>query len=67
MDPDKWKSVAVSMKTWRRLKELSEDSERSIGGEISFLAKQEYLFKKSLKDTDKMGRKYLIDKEKAEV
>ena len=60
MDPDKWKSVAVSMKTWRRLKELSEDSERSIGGEISFLAKQEYLSKK-------MDRKYPIDKEKAEV
>ena len=60
MDPDKWKSVAVSKKTWRRLKELSEDSERSIGGEISFLAKQEYLSKK-------MDRKYPIDKEKAEV
>ena len=60
MDPDKWKSVAVSKKTWSRLKELSEDSERSIGGEISFLAKQEYLSKK-------MGRKYFIDKEKAEV
>ena len=60
MDPDKWKSVAVSKKTWSRLMELSEDSERSIGGEISFLAKHEYLSKK-------MDRKYSIDKEKAEA
>tara|TARA_E500000318_G_scaffold99183_1_gene101068 strand:- start:1845 stop:2039 length:195 start_codon:yes stop_codon:yes gene_type:complete len=47
MDPDRWKSVAVPIKTWDMLKELSEDNERSIGGQISFLTKQEYLWKKS--------------------
>jgi len=39
MDPDRWKSVAVPIKTWDMLKELSEDNDRSIGGQISFLTK----------------------------
>ena len=26
MDPDRWKSVAVPIKTWDMLKELSEDN-----------------------------------------
>jgi hypothetical protein len=47
MDSEKWKSVAVPIKTWTMLKELSEESDRSIGGQISFLTKQEYLWKKS--------------------
>ena len=47
MDSEKWKSVAVPIKTWNMLKELSEDNDRSIGGQISFLTKQEYLWKKS--------------------
>ena len=37
MDPDRWKSVAVPIKTWDMLKELSEDNDRSIGGQISLL------------------------------
>ena len=57
MDPDRWKSVAVPIKTWDMLKELSEDNERSIGGQISFLTKQEYLWKKSQTNS--------IDKEEA--
>ena len=40
MDSEKWKSVAVPIKTWTMLKELSEESDRSIGGQISFLTKQ---------------------------
>jgi len=47
MDSEKWKSVAVPIKTWTMLKELSEDNDRSIGGQISFLTKQEYMWKKS--------------------
>jgi|TARA_R100001510_G_C7589722_1_gene159848 hypothetical protein len=47
MDSEKWKSVAVPIKTWTMLKELSEDNDRSIGGQISFLTKQEFLWKKS--------------------
>jgi len=47
MDSEKWKSVAVPIKTWNMLKELSQDNDRSIGGQISFLTKQEYLWKKS--------------------
>ena len=39
MDPDRWKSVAVPIKTWDMLKELSEDNDRSIGGQISYLTK----------------------------
>jgi hypothetical protein len=37
----------VPIKTWTMLKELSEDNDRSIGGQISFLTKQEFLWKKS--------------------
>jgi hypothetical protein len=44
MDPDRWKSVAVPIKTWDMLKELSEDNDRSIGGEITNLVKKEYVF-----------------------
>ena len=29
MDSEKWKSVAVPIKTWTMLKELSEDNDRS--------------------------------------
>jgi len=47
MDPDRWKSVAVPITTWDMLKELSEDNDRSIGGQISFLTKQEYMWKKT--------------------
>jgi|TARA_R110002012_G_scaffold187808_1_gene354799 hypothetical protein len=47
MDSEKWKSVAVPIKTWNMLKELSQDNDRSIGGQISFLTKQEFLWKKS--------------------
>ena len=47
MDSEKWKSVAVQIKTWNMLKELSQDNDRSIGGQISFLTKQEYMWKKS--------------------
>jgi|TARA_B110000977_G_scaffold197051_1_gene278708 hypothetical protein len=55
MDSEKWKSVAVPIKTWNMLKELSEESDRSIGGQISFLTKQEYLFKRSItKQIDKL-------------
>jgi predicted DNA-binding transcriptional regulator AlpA len=55
MDSEKWKSVAVPIKTWTMLKELSEESDRSIGGQISFLTKQEYLFKRSItKQIDKL-------------
>ena len=46
MDSEKWKSVAVPIKTWNILKELSQDNDRSIGGQISFLTKQEYMLKK---------------------
>jgi len=59
MDPDRWKSVAVPIKTWDMLKELSEDNDRSIGGQISFLTKQEYMWKKSQTNS--------IDKQKARV
>jgi hypothetical protein len=41
------------------LKELSEDNDRSIGGQISFLTKQEYMWKKSQTNS--------IDKQKARV
>ncbi len=47
MDSEKWKSVAVPISTWTMLKELSKDNDRSIGGQISFLTKQEYMWKKS--------------------
>ena len=44
MDPDRWKSVAIPMKTWKLLKEMAEKNDRSIGGEISHLTKQQYSF-----------------------
>ncbi len=47
MDSEKWKSVAVTIKTCTMLKELSEDNDRSIGCQISLLTKQEFLWKKS--------------------
>jgi|TARA_R110000796_G_scaffold44350_4_gene108201 hypothetical protein len=59
MDPDRWKSVAIPIKTWNLLKELSEQNERSIGGQISFLTKQEVLFKNSETNS--------IDKQQARV
>jgi hypothetical protein len=59
MDSEKWKSVAVPIKTWNMLKELSQDNDRSIGGQISFLTKQEYMWKKSQTNS--------IDKQQARV
>ena len=59
MDSEKWKSVAVPIATWNMLKELSQDNDRSIGGQISFLTKQEYMWKKSLTNS--------IDKQQARV
>ena len=59
MDPDRWKSIAIPIKTWKMLKELSEDNDRSIGGQISFLTKQEYLWKSSQSKS--------IDKQKSRV
>ena len=44
MDPDKWKSVAVPIKTWDMLKKMSEGNDRSIGGEITNLAKRKKIY-----------------------
>jgi|TARA_R100000149_G_scaffold65346_1_gene39541 macrodomain Ter protein organizer (MatP/YcbG family) len=42
MDPSKWKSVAVPISVWTKLKELADRNDRSVGGTISFLTKREY-------------------------
>ena len=42
MDPSKWKSVAVPISIWTKLKELADRNDRSVGGTISFLTKREY-------------------------
>jgi len=53
MDPDRWKSVAIPIKTWDMLKQLSEQNDRSIGGQISFMTKQESLKKSDFYPIDK--------------
>ena len=54
MDSNKWKSVSVPIKTWHMLVEMSESNDRSIGGQISYLTKQQYLFQASnTKNIDK--------------
>ena len=42
MDTDKYKSIAVSIETWKKLNELSKENYRSIGGTIRMLTEKEY-------------------------
>jgi|TARA_R100001163_G_C4895352_1_gene86400 hypothetical protein len=74
MDPDKWKSVAVPIKTWDMLKKMSEGNDRSIGGEITNLAKREYVFfSANLKNSPDHEEAFMglykekVDKDKPEV
>ena len=40
MDPNKWKSVAVSIDVYEMLKDLAEKNERSVSSELAHLVKQ---------------------------
>mgnify|MGYP000624164531 FL=1 len=40
MDPNKWKSVAVSIDVYEMLKELAEQNERSVSRQLAHLVKK---------------------------
>ena len=40
MDPNKWKSVAVSIDVYEMLKDLAEKNERSVSSQLAHLVKQ---------------------------
>jgi len=40
MDPNKWKSVAVSIDVYEMLKELAEENERSVSRQLAHLFKK---------------------------
>ena len=42
MDTDKYKSIAVSVETWRKLNELAKKDYRSVGGTITYLTEKEF-------------------------
>ena len=42
MDTDKYKSIAVSIETWKKLNELAKENYRSVGGTITYLTEKEY-------------------------
>ena len=42
MDTDKYKSIAVGIKTWKKLNELAKENYRSVGGTITYLTEKEY-------------------------
>ena len=50
MDTDKYKSIAVSVETWKKLNELAKKDYRSVGGTITYLTEKEYESKKKLVD-----------------
>jgi|TARA_E500000318_G_C3498279_1_gene187310 hypothetical protein len=40
MDPNKWKSVVVSIEVYELLKDLAEKNERSVSRQLAYLVKQ---------------------------
>ena len=40
MDPNKWKSVAVSIEVYEMLKQLADKNERSVSRQLAHLVKQ---------------------------
>lgn len=40
MDPNKWKSIAVSVEVYEMLKELAEQNERSVSRQLAHLVKK---------------------------